>query len=252
MKTANKSDVGHIRAINEDRALVESDLNGFSLAIVADGMGGHQAGDIASSMAIDLILSQLQSIHQGMTPEERASALQAAVLHANTQVFARATIDEQFHGMGTTVVVAVASRELLTIAHIGDSRAYIINNELIYQLTEDHSLVNELLKTGQITSEQATNHPRRNVLMRALGTDQHVEVDVQHVEWKDGDILLLCSDGLSGLVDQRQMHDILRQNVDLEKKANELVQSALNAGGDDNITVVLLSNERDEMRCDTG
>ncbi|MEB3101236.1 Stp1/IreP family PP2C-type Ser/Thr phosphatase [Ferviditalea candida] len=242
MKTALKSDVGLIRTVNEDRAVVQNRLNGFTLAIVADGMGGHQAGDIASQIAIDTVKRELQNIEPGMSPEECGQRIADAVRKANREVFEIASSQEQYQGMGTTIVVALVSDELIIIAHIGDSRAYKLDDEFMIQLTEDHSLVNELVKSGQISPEEANSHPRRNVLTRALGTDEQVEVDLCIDAWKQEDVLLLCSDGLSSLLDDGQITAILRSGEELQSKANLLVQSALQAGGDDNITVVLLAN----------
>lgn len=242
MKTANKSDVGLIRTVNEDRAVVQDDLNGFTLAIVADGMGGHQAGDIASQIAIDTVQRELQDIHVGMKPDECEQRIADAVKKANREVLEIASNQEQYQGMGTTIVVALVSEELIIIAHIGDSRAYKLDDEFMIQLTEDHSLVNELVKSGQISPEEANSHPRRNVLTRALGTDEQVDVDIQLDTWKRDDLLMLCSDGLSSLLYDEQITDILRSEEELESKVNRLVQSALKAGGDDNITVVLLAN----------
>lgn len=251
MKTANRTDIGRIRTINEDRALVQPDLNGFALAIVADGMGGHKAGDIASSMAIELIESQLQTIHTGMTVEQFERTIKQAVVYANDKVYEFASRQDKFHGMGTTVVVALATREMIMLAHIGDSRAYLAHKQNIRQLTEDHSLVNELIKSGQISSEEAIRHPRRNVLTRALGTEPNVDVDFNQWLWQKGDILLLCTDGLSGLVFPDTMSTILQnKQLSLQQKADGLVERALQAGGDDNVTVALLANEdnRDEKR----
>lgn len=242
MKTANKSDVGLIRTVNEDRAVVQGRLNGFTMAIVADGMGGHQAGDIASQIAIDTVQRELQDIYIGMSPDECERRIADAVQKANREVFEIASNQEQYQGMGTTIVVALVSEELIIIAHIGDSRAYKLDDEFMIQLTEDHSLVNELVKSGQLSPEEANSHPRRNVLTRALGTDEQVEVDIHLDTWKQDDLLMLCSDGLSSLLHDEQITAILRSEEELESKANRLVQSALEAGGDDNITVVLLAN----------
>jgi serine/threonine protein phosphatase PrpC len=243
MKTANKTDIGRIRMVNEDRAEVCNDLNGFTLAIVADGMGGHQAGDIASQIAIDTIREELRSIHSGLTVEAYEDAIERAVLRANEEVYDLASNNEQYHGMGTTVVAALVSEDVIIIAHIGDSRAYKLDGSTIVQLTEDHSLVNELVKTGQITAEEADNHPRRNVVTRALGTEQHVEVDIGHYTWSRNEQLLLCTDGLSSSVHLDRIKEIISTDESVEWKVNRLVESALESGGDDNITVVLLANE---------
>jgi serine/threonine protein phosphatase PrpC len=244
MKTVNRSDIGHTRTVNEDRAYVQSDINGFTLAIVADGMGGHQAGDTASQMAIDRIRELLQAnLHLGLSADACELVIRQAVEQANRDIFNTASTKLEYQGMGTTVVLAVSTEETLIIANIGDSRAYKVTDGSIVQLTEDHSLVNELVKSGQISPEEAGSHPRRNVLTRALGTENTVNTDIYHVDWSDQDMVLLCSDGLSGMVEREQMIEILHKELDLDGKADLLVASALEAGGEDNITVVLLANE---------
>lgn len=245
MRTAQKTDIGRIRMVNEDRFVVQNDWRGFTLAIVADGMGGHQAGDIASQMAVDMIVEQLQAVHPGMSAEERKLAIRSAIETANERIFDFASRREKYRGMGTTVVVALASPETLVIGHIGDSRAYLVRQDSIVQLTQDHSLVNELVRTGQITAEEASTHPRRNVLTRALGTEPAITAELNEFSWQEGDTVLLCSDGLSGLVDASTLLHLIHTGNSLEEKVQLLVDEALAAGGDDNITVVLIANERD-------
>lgn len=242
MRTAGRTDIGRIRSVNEDRAVILPESDGLVVAVVADGMGGHQAGDIASQMAIEKIQDELSRLPENTTPEERMIAVKLAIEAANQDVYRHASEREQFHGMGTTVVVTVADRDRLVIGHIGDSRAYLAAEDRFVQLTEDHSLVNELVRSGQITLEEAHHHPRRNVLTRALGTETRVMVDVHSFEWREGDILLMCSDGLSGLVENDRLYGILRLEEPLEEKVDRLVEQALDAGGDDNITVVLIEN----------
>jgi serine/threonine protein phosphatase PrpC len=243
VNVANKTDIGRIRLVNEDRSVVQIDLNGFVLAIVADGMGGHQAGDIASQMAIEVIQKHLQTLEKDMSIDMCKAALQSAIVSANQTIYEFAQNREQYHGMGTTVVAILANEQFLAIGHIGDSRAYLVTADTMTQLTEDHSLVTELLKSGQITAEEANHHPRRNVLTRALGTDANVEVEVGHYEWQQNDIVLMCSDGLSGQLDSHEIFSILHTEQDLNMKADQLVKEALGAGGDDNISVILLGNE---------
>lgn len=245
LKLAYQSDIGRVRMVNEDRAVVQDNVGGLSLAIVADGMGGHQAGDIASQMAVELIQFQLQSLHRELSIEERKQLVKSAIEIANEKIFEFASQRENYHGMGTTVVAALADEQGVVIAHIGDSRAYRVHNGQIEQLTEDHSLVNELVKSGQITREEASHHPRRNVLTRALGTEPTIEVDVRDVSWKPGDILLLCSDGLSSLVEKEQLTAHITSEAALEVKVERLIAEALKAGGDDNVTVVLIESTRD-------
>ncbi|MFD2670197.1 Stp1/IreP family PP2C-type Ser/Thr phosphatase [Marinicrinis sediminis] len=248
MRTANRSDVGKVRLINEDRAFVDENLNGLTLAIVADGMGGHQAGDKASELAVQTIQQQLADLHSGMSRDEMEQALRRAIDKANETIYAYAQQNGELAGMGTTIVVVIVDDASWMIAHIGDSRAYKLSSEDLEQLTEDHSLVNELLKRGQITSEEAEHHPRKHVLIRALGTDETVHADVYWGTWQNDEIILICSDGLSGLVDEAQMKRIVLAGRDLEQIADQLVQAALDAGGDDNITVVLLNNQDSAMQ----
>lgn len=243
MRTAERTDIGRIRSVNEDRAVVLPEDNGMVVAVVADGMGGHQAGDIASQMAIEKIREELSRLSHEASLEECKSAVKLAVEAANRDVFRHASERVQLHGMGTTVVVAVAKPDRLVIGHIGDSRAYLAGRDKLVQLTEDHSLVNELVRSGQITREEAHHHPRRNVLLRALGTETEALVDVHDYEWAEEDILLMCSDGLSGLVENDELLRVLRTDQPLDAKVNELVEKALDAGGDDNVTVVLIENK---------
>jgi len=245
MKMVSRTDIGKVRQVNEDRAAIHHELNGLSLAIVADGMGGHQAGDIASQMAIDIIESELTTIHWGMPVEECKTALRQAIELANERIYEFASQRENYHGMGTTVVAIIASQELLIIGHIGDSRAYKISGDAITQLTEDHSLVYELVKNGQITPEEADHHPRRNWITRALGTEPGVEVDLYEYTWREGETVLICSDGLSGLVDANEIWNIIQNNAELDAAAERLIARALDAGGDDNVTVVLLAHDHD-------
>jgi len=248
LRMVSRTDVGRIRVVNEDRAYVKQIANGYSLAILADGMGGHQAGDVAAQMTIDIIGQKLQTISPTATIEERKQLLVSAVNSANEQIYKYSSEREQYKGMGTTVITALASTSEMIIAHIGDSRAYKLSKQSIVQLTEDHSLVNELVKTGQITPEEANHHPRRNVVVRALGTDPNVEIDLIEVVLEPNDLFILCSDGLSNLVEGEAIAQIIQQSPDLETAAEQLVLQALQAGGDDNITVVLMLQAEEDAQ----
>lgn len=242
MNVAIQSNVGRVRQNNEDRADVRQDLNGLILAIVADGMGGHQAGETASHLAVDEIINGLEQASSQMDEEQRRSTITQAMIQANHQVYEKSKSDPILSGMGTTVVLALASSEWVHVAHIGDSRCYYFNDSGCHCLTTDHSLVNELLKTGQITSSEAEIHPQRNVILRALGTDEEIEVDLTYQPWQKGDHLLLCSDGLTDLVTEEQIHEIVSSRLNTQEKADELIQKALLLGGDDNVTVILIEN----------
>lgn len=244
MRTAFRSDIGRIRLVNEDRCWVADADDSLSIAIVADGMGGHQAGDVASQLAVDTFRDAVQDMRRDIPFEEAKLQLRQAVLQANEVVFEMASQNEHYHNMGTTIVACMLFPDRGLIGHIGDSRAYKLREGELKQLTEDHTLVNELAKTGQISREEAANHPRRNVLTRALGTDPYVEVDVLSFSWKPGDLLVLCSDGLSNTVDEAGLLDTLAdEEADLDAKADKLIELALLAGGEDNVTVVLLHHE---------
>jgi protein phosphatase len=163
---------------------------------------------------------------------------------ANKAVYETASLNEQYHNMGTTVVMALLDGTSGLIGHIGDSRAYRLRGGQLELLTEDHTLVNELTKSGQLSPEEAAHHPRRNVLTRALGTDREVEADVRVIDWQIGDLILLCSDGLSGLVEPVDVQATLEDpGAILEQQAQKLIDLALAAGGDDNVTVVLVASE---------
>lgn len=181
-------------------------------------------------------------------------ALSDAILHANEVIFRTASTDDKYHNMGTTVVAALLNDAEGVIGHIGDSRAYKIAGKEVFQLTEDHTLVNELYKNGQISKEDVSHHPRRNVLTRALGTDAEVKVDMDAVRLEEGEVLLLCSDGLSNLVSNEQIIQVAGNlDLPLEDRADRLLQLALLAGGDDNITVALFEpQQQDAPQVETG
>ncbi|MCM3626308.1 Stp1/IreP family PP2C-type Ser/Thr phosphatase [Paenibacillus glycanilyticus] len=246
MITANRSDVGRIRHINEDRSWVGQLDNGITLAIVADGMGGHQAGDVASQLAVNTFRDMLEksASKADLSMQEGKMLIRQALVMANDVVYDMASRNEQYYNMGTTIVAALYKERELIIGHIGDSRAYLITADGIAQLTEDHTLVNELVKSGQISLDEAAHHPRRNVITRAVGTDAQVEVDIYTAALSDNDVLLLCSDGLTNMVSDELMRQTLQEDgPGLDDKADRLIQLALHAGGDDNITVVLLQED---------
>lgn len=248
MQLAVKSDIGRVRSVNEDRAAVQAFGSNKGWAVIADGMGGHQAGDTASQLAIDMIRKGLDELDESYTLEQCQEKITSVIEAANTHIFQCAQADEHLRGMGTTIVLAWISGDDLLISHVGDSRAYLYQNETLTQLTEDHSLVNELVKSGQITKEEADHHPRRNVLTRALGTEEFIWIDHHSYKWEQGNMLLLCSDGLTNKVDLETITNVMASKIVLEDKVNELVDLALQAGGDDNVSVILLLNDTEVAR----
>lgn len=241
MKAVHRSDIGRVRAVNEDRAYSAKLANGYTLAVVADGMGGHQAGDIASRLAVETVVHELSVLPDEMVRSDRRLAVKQAILRANDTIFQLASQDEKYNQMGTTIVVALLADQEAVIGHIGDSRAYIANESGLHQVTEDHSLVYELLKSGQITAEEAARHPRRNVLTRALGTDKAVEVDMNEIAMEQGDVMLLCTDGLTNMISPHAIWSIITDpSQSIDTIADRLVSEAIDAGGDDNISVILV------------
>ncbi len=222
------SDTGRRRRRNEDNYVVSPPL--FA---VADGMGGAQAGEVASQLAASALEAGDSDALEG------TQRIDALIQEANRRIYDRATTDPSASGMGTTMTVALVEEMTVAIGHVGDSRAYLVRGEQMEQLTEDHSLVNELLKTGKLSEEEAHVHPQRSVITRAVGTDPDVDVDGFTIEAEDGDIFLICSDGLSDMVEDEEILELVhRHRDDLDKAVKALVSAANRGGGEDNITAV--------------
>jgi len=240
MNAVYMTDQGKIRSHNEDCGGIFLNGDGNRLAIVADGMGGHRAGDVASGMALEEMKKFWESSSGISLPDQAENWLREHISSVNDTLFKHARANEECDGMGTTIVAAVMLEDSATIANIGDSRCYILNESGFRKITEDHSLVNELLRSGQITKEDAENHPRKNVLLRALGTEEKVAMDISTIMFEEGDLLLLCSDGLSNKVSESEMAEVLKSGGNLEQKASRLVSLANEYGGEDNITLAIV------------
>ncbi|HET8558291.1 MAG TPA: Stp1/IreP family PP2C-type Ser/Thr phosphatase [Gaiellaceae bacterium] len=222
------SDTGRRRRRNEDNYVVAPPL--FA---VADGMGGAQAGEVASRLAASALEGEDSDGLQGL---ERIDAL---IQEANRRIYDRASTDPAASGMGTTMTVALVEEMTVAIGHVGDSRAYLVRDEQMEQLTDDHSLVNELLKSGRLSEEEAHVHPQRSVITRAVGTDPDVDVDGFTIEAEEGDVFLLCSDGLTDMVSDEEILELVHSHRDdLDKAVKALVTAANRGGGEDNITAV--------------
>jgi PPM family protein phosphatase len=242
-ETAALSHPGRRRRLNEDAYVVEPPL--FA---VADGIGGANAGEVASGLAAAAVQ---ESGNDGQSGEARVEAL---IAEANRRVFMRASEDREASGMGTTMTVALVEDDRVAFGHVGDSRAYLIRDGQLEQLTDDHSLVAELVRSGKLTPEEAETHPQRSVITRALGTDADVDVDTFSIPVELGDLFLLCSDGLTSMVDDETILDAVEKNRgDLEEAAKALVNAANRGGGEDNITVVFfeVAGAEDEQTADT-
>jgi PPM family protein phosphatase len=226
-RAAAVTDPGRTRRHNEDSYVIEPPL--FA---IADGMGGAQAGEVASRLAT----AALKEAGANGGGEQRIADL---IQEANRRVYDRSSSDPNTSGMGTTITVALVEDDRVAFGHVGDSRAYLIRQAQMEQLTEDHSLVNELLKTGKLSREEAETHPQRSVITRALGTDPDVDVDTFSVRAEDGDLFLLCSDGLTDMVSEESILDVVERNrSDIDGALRALVKAANHGGGQDNITVV--------------
>lgn len=226
-RAAAVTDPGRTRRHNEDAYVIEPPL--FA---IADGMGGAQAGEVASRLAT----AALKEAGANGGGEQRISDL---IQVANRRVYDRSSSDPNTSGMGTTITVALVEDDQVSFGHVGDSRAYLIRDAQMEQLTEDHSLVNELLKTGKLSREEAETHPQRSVITRALGTDPDVDVDTFSVRAETGDLFLLCSDGLTDMVSEDSILEVVEQNrEDIDAALRGLVKAANRGGGQDNITVV--------------
>jgi PPM family protein phosphatase len=227
--TGAATDVGRVRDGNEDAYLVD---DAMGLVAVADGMGGHRAGEVASATALEALRSAIT----------HGRPLRESMEDANEAVFTKSLTDEELRGMGTTLTAAtLVTGGTVLVGHVGDSRAYLLHDGELRQVTVDHSLVEELVREGRLTADEAAVHPQRSIITRALGVDASVEVDVYPVELAPGDRLLLCSDGLTGMVQAETIAATLRREEDPARAAAALIDAANVAGGEDNITAVVVA-----------
>lgn len=236
------TDPGRVRERNEDCVSVCENAMKEKLLIVADGMGGHKNGEVASSLALNLICDRFKSISSVGNKEDAINWIQTTVSEANVEIFRYVKDHPESQGMGTTVVLAILTPSFLLIGNIGDSSGYVYKNKKIHKITIDHTLVNLLVKSGEITKEEAKNHPKKNVLMKALGSTTNVEMDIFNIELGvDG--VFLCSDGLTNMLEDSQIAKVLNEDISLDKKLEKLVFKANNRGGNDNISIACLMKE---------
>ena len=230
------SDIGLVRGTNEDSYICEPP----HLFVVADGMGGHAAGEIASRLAASTVSRYIGENAGANNYEE---LLKQAIIQANTSIYQLSQSKEDFNGMGTTVTAVYVDGDTIYWGHVGDSRIYLLRNKEFSQLTNDHSLVWELVQSGNITKEEAQIHPKRNMLTRAVGTSCLIKIDTGVIVWESGDIILMCTDGLTNMVSEQDIYKFINNHQgDFESILDQLVVHAKNAGGFDNITAILLKN----------
>lgn len=237
IRSFSVTDIGKKRKLNQDYVYVsETPIGNLpNLFIVADGMGGHNAGDFASQCAVETIVREVR----GCFEKNPVRILSKAIRIANDQIRKKAGEDENLLGMGTTVVAATCLGHYLQVANVGDSRLYIMGKG-IRQITRDHSLVEEMIRMGGIDRKAARNHPDKNIITRAIGALDTVEIDFFNEELSPGDIVLMCSDGLTNMLEDEEIEAILKEPVSIEEKAQRLIEAANNNGGKDNIAVVII------------
>ena len=243
MKTFSLTDTGILREMNQDYYFMSAVGNLPNLFIVADGMGGHKAGDYASRYSTQRVVASIAR-NPGDQP---VTILKEAIEKANELLVVESKEDETKAGMGTTIVAAVIDGQQLYVANVGDSRLYVIGNT-IKQITKDHSLVNEMVRMGEIDESEARMHPDKNIITRAIGAAEHIEVDFFEVELCSDDVILLCSDGLTNMVSDGEIFDIIKQLDTPQKQVNELVRMANKNGGRDNITAMIVKPFLDEVK----
>lgn len=232
-----RTEVGLVREQNEDNYLICPERK---LLVVADGMGGHLAGEVASRLAIQVFDERIRVLDGQLDPK---ALLRDVTLEANKKILHYAELYSECHGMGTTLTAALVYQDRVFLAHVGDSRAYLIRNDRIDQITIDHSVVEELLRQGIISKAEAFEHPYKNVLTRALGISPEIEVDLIEEPFNYGDYLLLCTDGLTNLLVDQEIYDIVMRFQDTDKSLEQMINLALARGGYDNITVAMLRAE---------
>lgn len=241
MKISARTDVGIVRSNNQDSYAAGEFQNGVAWAVVCDGMGGNAGGNIASSTAVKSISERITSAYrETMTSSSIKNLLVTAITNANFEIYDMAADNLELLGMGTTVVAAIMTKNTLYVAHAGDSRAYLISQDEIRQLTRDHSVVQDLVDRGEITPEQARTHPRKNLITRALGVDESLKVDFTVEDLEGDETLLICTDGLSNMIEPLDIYRVVADNPH-DEIAEILVNQANENGGEDNITVVAIT-----------
>lgn len=258
MRSIGRSDIGLVRKVNEDDFLclklnelmqVEIPAVEMYLCIVADGMGGRKAGEVASSMAVHEIVEYIKEKHLNVLIEENINEdkvfelIRDGIHYSNDKIYKKSLLNSECVGMGTTLSMILIRQNYLYYGHVGDSRIYLIRKNEITRLTEDHSLVAELVKQGTIKPEEANSHPQKNIITRALGTEYSIEVDLGKQSIETGDYVLLCTDGLSNLVEDDEIMNTVLTAPTVEQACDSLIQKARDNGGYDNITVVVIHND---------
>ena len=243
-----KTDIGKKRSENQDRVYSEFLGDNVSIAIVCDGMGGASSGGVASQLAIDSMISRIKENYRaGMSENSIRNMMLTSVHYANNVVYENSKADIEKNGMGTTVVAALVVQKKIYVVSVGDSRAYLIRDNQMKQVTSDHSMVADMVRRGVLTEEQAACHPMRNYITRAVGTDDTIEVDILSIPRMNGDRWIVCSDGLYGQISKQELEETAK-TAELEEAAGKLLVLALEHGGKDNISFIILDDMREPLR----
>ena len=246
MKTISLSDPGRVRSHNEDSVLVLSNANSEYILAVADGMGGHKAGEVASGIAIDYLKTQFEMLDTLGNKEEAISWIRNIVSEINDKIFKYTYAHEESKGMGTTLVIAVYTKDYLLFGNIGDSSGFVYVDNKLFKVTKDHTYVSMLLSNGRLTEENAKNHPGKNLLTRALGANNPIEIDIFDIDTSVKG-LFLCSDGLTNMLTEEQIEKILNSDLEVEEAVIKLIRKANSRGGTDNISIAYLKKESGEL-----
>ena len=237
----SKTDIGRVRKVNQDAVKTEVISDNLAWSVVCDGMGGQAGGDIASNIAVIMISKFLSdNLSELKTSDEIKSVIYEAVSSANQAIYLKSEKDKNLKSMGTTVIVCVVSMNKLYVAHMGDSRAYLISDDEITQLTTDHSMVQEMLDNGKLTIEEARNHPQKNIITRALGVNPEIKLEYNTLDIQKGNIILSCTDGLTNTVEEQDIYNICKKCNNKEEAVGKLISKGNKNGGNDNITVSLI------------
>ena len=245
MKAYYISDTGKVRTHNEDSVMIVKNLSGEYLMVVADGMGGHKAGEIASSIVVNGLTDKFKNMESIGEKDGAVNWIRQNVNELNDAIFKYTDEFPESKGMGTTLVLSVITKEYILFGNVGDSSGFVVKNHELYKVTKDHTLVNLLVETGELTKEEAKNHPRKNVLMRALGANNPVDVDIFDVE-KNCDAILLCSDGLTNMLTKNQIEKVLNSDLSVEERIVKLIKKSNLRGGTDNVSIAYLEKESGE------
>lgn len=247
MQTYYLTDPGIVRSHNEDSVTIVKNMLGEHMLIVADGMGGHRAGEVASGIAVSHLSERFKNLSSIGSKLDAINWLDENVAIINAEIIKYANSNPECMGMGTTLVVAILTDEFLIFGNVGDSSGFVLKNKKLHKVTKDHTLVSVLVESGELTEEEAQNHPKKNVLMRALGASDKQELDKFAVE-TDVDAILLCSDGLTNMLSFEQIENVLNdEDLDIESKLTKLVRKCNSRGGTDNISVAYLVKESNDL-----